>query len=105
MYSSNFEYFRPTTTAEAIELLRAHPGAKLLAGGHSLLPQMKLRVAQPAALVDIGRLSDLSGISLDGDTVRIARPPVGEPDVCAPGEFICGIDRGRRVEETRRYRA
>jgi carbon-monoxide dehydrogenase medium subunit len=71
MYSSNFEYFRPTTTAEAVEMLRAHPGAKLLAGGHSLLPQMKLRVAQPAALVDIGRLSDLSGISLDGDSVRI----------------------------------
>src|SRR5258705_12802992 len=71
MYSSNFEYFRPTTTAEAVEMLRAHPGAKLLAGGHSLLPQMKLRVAQPAALVDIGRLSDLSGISLEGDTIRI----------------------------------
>jgi carbon-monoxide dehydrogenase medium subunit len=71
MYSSNFEYFRPTTTAEAIEMLRSHPGAKVLAGGHSLLPQMKLRVAQPAALVDIGRLSDLSGISLDGDTLRI----------------------------------
>jgi carbon-monoxide dehydrogenase medium subunit len=71
MSSSNFEYFRPNTTAEAIELLRAHPGAKVLAGGHSLLPQMKLRVAQPAALVDIGRLADLSGVSLDGSTLRI----------------------------------
>jgi carbon-monoxide dehydrogenase medium subunit len=71
MYSSNFEYFRPTTPAEAVEMLRAHPGAKLLAGGHSLLPQMKLRVAQPAALIDIGRLSELSGISLDGDSLHI----------------------------------
>ena len=71
MYSSNFEYFRPATAAEAVALLRAHPGAKLLAGGHSLLPQMKLRVAQPSALVDIGRLSDLAALSLDGAMLKI----------------------------------
>jgi carbon-monoxide dehydrogenase medium subunit len=71
MYSAEFEYYRATSVAEAVELLRNHPGAKLLAGGHSLLPQMKLRVAQPAALVDIGRLAELNGITLDGDTLRI----------------------------------
>jgi carbon-monoxide dehydrogenase medium subunit len=71
MHSSEFEYYRATSVAEAIELLKAHPGARLLAGGHSLLPQMKLRVAQPPALVDIGRLPELSGITLDGDTLRI----------------------------------
>jgi len=71
MYSAPFEYYRAGSVQEAIELLQAHPGAKLLAGGHSLLAQMKLRVAQPPALVDIGRVKELSGISLDGDHVKI----------------------------------
>lgn len=71
MYSANVDYYRPTSVAEAVELLSSKPGAKLLAGGHSLLPSMKLRVAQPAALVDIGRIKELSGISVEGDSLRI----------------------------------
>jgi carbon-monoxide dehydrogenase medium subunit len=71
MYSAPFEYYRAASIAEALELLEAHPGAKLLAGGHSLLPQMKLRVSAPAALVDIGRVAELSGIQLSGDTIAI----------------------------------
>jgi carbon-monoxide dehydrogenase medium subunit len=71
MYSAPFEYYRAGSIAEALDLLQAHPGAKLLAGGHSLLPQMKLRVSTPAALVDIGRVAELSGISLSGDTITI----------------------------------
>ncbi len=71
MYSAPFEYFRASTLAEAVELLQAHPGAKLLAGGHSLLPQMKLRVSQPGALVDIGRVKELSGVNLSGGTLTI----------------------------------
>jgi len=71
MYSANFEYYRATSAAEAAQLLKAHPGAKLLAGGHSLLPQMKLRVAQPPAVVDISRISDMAGITLDGDKLTI----------------------------------
>jgi len=71
MYSANFEYYRASSAAEAVQLLAAHPGAKLLAGGHSLLPQMKLRVAQPPALVDIGRIGDMSGITLDGGKLKI----------------------------------
>lgn len=88
MYSAEFEYYRATSVAEAVELMRAHPGAKLLAGGHSLLPQMKLRVSQPAALVDISRAAELSGITLDGEMLHIgattthaalaASPVVGE---------------------------
>jgi carbon-monoxide dehydrogenase medium subunit len=71
MYSANFDYYRATSVAEAVSLLQQHPGAKLLAGGHSLLPQMKLRVAQPAALVDIGRVAELQGITLDGGQLHI----------------------------------
>jgi len=67
-----FDYARAATVDEAVELLGRHgEDAKLLAGGHSLLPLMKLRLATPAVLVDIGRLRDLSYIRADGDEVRI----------------------------------
>lgn len=63
MYPSRFDYHRAASVEEAVELLGAVEGAKLVSGGHSLIPAMKLRVAQPAALVDIGRIAGLSGIS------------------------------------------
>ena len=47
MYSAHVDYYRPTSVAEAVELLSSNEGAKLLAGGHSLIPSMKLRVVQP----------------------------------------------------------
>lgn len=63
MYPAPFEYFRPATLAEAIDLLARHgEDAKVLAGGHSLIPAMKLRLARPTALVDIGRLAELNYI-------------------------------------------
>ena len=71
MYSAPFEYYRATTIEQAIELLQANPGAKLLAGGHSLLPAMKLRVSTPPVLVDIGRIAELVGIDLSGSTITI----------------------------------
>jgi carbon-monoxide dehydrogenase medium subunit len=71
MYSANFDYHRARSLSEAQQLLAAHPGAKLLAGGHSLIPLMKLRLAAPPALIDIGRLPELRGISRSGDTIRI----------------------------------
>jgi aerobic carbon-monoxide dehydrogenase medium subunit len=71
MYAPSFEYFRARSVADAHQLLSAHPGAKLLAGGHSLLPLLKLRLAAPSALVDIGRIPELRGISRQGDQVRI----------------------------------
>jgi carbon-monoxide dehydrogenase medium subunit len=52
---------------EAIQLLSADPDAKVLAGGHSLLPAMKLRLANPSAVVDIGRIAGLRGIAVKGD--------------------------------------
>jgi carbon-monoxide dehydrogenase medium subunit len=67
-----FDYVRAGSAAEAIALLGEHgDDAKLLAGGHSLLPLMKLRLATPSVLVDIGRVSDLSYIRAEGDEVRI----------------------------------
>ena len=71
MYSANFDYHRAKSLSDAQRLLAANPGAKLLAGGHSLIPLMKLRLATPSAVVDIGRIPELRGISKSGDTVRI----------------------------------
>lgn len=71
MYAADFDYHRAASLAEAHRLLKAHPGAKLLAGGHSLIPLMKLRLAAPPAVIDIGRIPELRGISTAGDSVRI----------------------------------
>jgi aerobic carbon-monoxide dehydrogenase medium subunit len=71
MNPAGFDYFRVGSIAEAHRLLKAHPGAKLLAGGHSLIPLMKLRLSRPPAVVDIGRVGELRGISLQGDTLRV----------------------------------
>jgi carbon-monoxide dehydrogenase medium subunit len=63
MYPAPFDYVRPATIDEAIALLVQHgDDAKLLAGGHSLIPAMKLRLARPTLVVDIGRIAGLSGI-------------------------------------------
>jgi aerobic carbon-monoxide dehydrogenase medium subunit len=69
---ATFDYVRADSIDEAITQLREHgDDAKLLAGGHSLLPLMKLRLATPSVLVDIGRCPDLAYIRPDGDDVRI----------------------------------
>ena len=72
MIPAAFDYVRAGSVDEALSLLVEHGDeAKLLAGGHSLLPLMKLRLATPSVLVDIGRLSDLSYIRDGGDHVAI----------------------------------
>jgi carbon-monoxide dehydrogenase medium subunit len=71
MYAANFDYYRPATVAEAVQLLSTKENAKILAGGHSLIPAMKYRLAQPAALIDIGRIAELSGITYADGTLRI----------------------------------
>lgn len=71
MYSANFDYHRARSLSDVHRLLAANPGAKLLAGGHSLIPLMKLRLSAPPAVVDIGRIPELRGISRSGDTLRI----------------------------------
>ena len=72
MIPAPFDYVRASTAEEAVSLAGQHgDDAKFLAGGHSLLPLMKLRLAQPSVLVDIGRLADLSYIREDGDHIAI----------------------------------
>lgn len=64
MISAAFDYVRPATLDEALGLLAKHgDDAKVLAGGHSLIPAMKLRLSQPKLVVDIGRLGDLKSVS------------------------------------------
>ncbi len=63
MYPANFNYVRAGSVAEALSLIESEEDAKFLAGGHSLIPTMKLRLAEPSTLVDIGRIEDLRGIS------------------------------------------
>jgi carbon-monoxide dehydrogenase medium subunit len=72
MIAQNFEYFAPSSLSEAVSLLQKHgDGAKILAGGHSLIPMMKLRLATPEYLIDIGRIPELSYIKDDGAFIRI----------------------------------
>jgi aerobic carbon-monoxide dehydrogenase medium subunit len=72
MIPAAFDYVRAGSADEAIALLGEHGDeAKLLAGGHSLLPLMKLRLAQPSVLIDVGRLTDLSYVRDDGDHVAV----------------------------------
>ena len=70
MFPNQFEYHRPESVGAATALLAANPEAKLLAGGHSLLPAMKLRLASPTALVDLAGIGGLAGIDA-GNGIRI----------------------------------
>ena len=71
MYAAEFDYHKASSVAEAIQMLGQNPGAKLLAGGHSLLPMLKMRLANPPVLIDIGGISELQGITVTDGTVRI----------------------------------
>ena len=71
MYAPEFDYYRAGSIAEAADLLKKHAGAKLLAGGHSLIPLLKLRLTTPPALIDIGRIAELKGIGVKDGKVRI----------------------------------
>lgn len=71
MYPAKFEYYRASRVEEAVQLLTEHSGAKVLAGGHSLIPMMKLRLVRPPALVDIGRISELVGVEEKKGRLRV----------------------------------
>ncbi|HKB24418.1 MAG TPA: xanthine dehydrogenase family protein subunit M [Methylomirabilota bacterium] len=72
MYPATFQYHSPKNVKEALGLLGKHKDeAKVLAGGHSLIPMMKLRLAQPKHLVDLRRVPGLSGIKADGKALAI----------------------------------
>jgi len=72
MIPANFEYFAPQTLDEAIKLIAQHgDDCKILSGGHSLVPILKLRLATPSVIIDIGRIKGLKEIKVDGNTIRI----------------------------------
>jgi carbon-monoxide dehydrogenase medium subunit len=72
MIPESFEYLRPRSLAEAVTLLERHgEDARILSGGHSLIPAMKLRLATPRVLIDIGRLSELNYLEADSHGLRI----------------------------------
>jgi carbon-monoxide dehydrogenase medium subunit len=66
-----FEYHRPTSVKQAAALASASEDIKFLAGGHTLLPTMKMRLAAPANLIDLGQIAELRGIERSADTVTI----------------------------------
>ena len=81
MIPPSFDYHAPKSVAEALKLLGDLGGdAKLLAGGHSLLPMMKLRFAQPSHLIDLNRIAALRGIREEGPEIVIGAMTV-ENDV------------------------
>jgi aerobic carbon-monoxide dehydrogenase medium subunit len=67
----DFEYQRPASIADAVKLIKASDEAKLVAGGMTLIPTLKQRLAKPSSLIDLGALKDLVGIKVAGGTVTI----------------------------------
>lgn len=87
MYPASFDYVAPGTLKEAMDLLAQHgEDAKLLAGGHSLLPAMKLRLMQPRLLIDLARVPDLAGITVSATQVSIGAMTL-HADVAASAEL------------------
>mgnify|MGYP006272875933 FL=1 len=71
MDASEFEYLEANTVAHALELLEKHPDATVLAGGHTLLPNMEVGLADPDTVVDIGAIDAMQGIERDGDVMHV----------------------------------
>ena len=71
MFAAEFEYRKAGSIAEAVQLLADNADARLLAGGHSLIPLMRFRLARPELIIDIGGIAGLRGISVSDDAIRI----------------------------------
>ncbi|HXF67076.1 MAG TPA: xanthine dehydrogenase family protein subunit M [Burkholderiales bacterium] len=93
-----FDYHRPASLKEAASLLRKVKGAKLLAGGQSLIPALKLRLASPPALVDLAAIAELRGIKLEGATLTIGAM-MRHAEVAASKEVAIGIPALARLAE------
>ncbi len=94
-----FDYARPASVAEALQMLAGSPGAKVLAGGQTLGPMLNLRLARPALLVDITRIPELAAVSEDADAVTIGailtHAAVEDGRVPDPtGGFLAQVARG-----------
>ena len=101
MIPGKFEYHAPETLADAVALLGQYgEDGKVLAGGHSLLPMMKLRFAEPAHLIDLNRIEDLRGVRDGGDKVLIGAMTVENDLISAdllwakcPLQILCLIPK------------
>ena len=71
MYPPKFDYMRADSPANALELMAANPDAKVMAGGHSLIPAMNLRLADPGTIIDIGRVADFKFLDSNGGIVGL----------------------------------
>jgi len=71
MFAASFEYKKAESVSDAIQILSNDSEAKVLAGGQSLIPLLKLRLARPTVVVDIGGIQELKGITVDGGTMRV----------------------------------
>ncbi|NJL27779.1 MAG: xanthine dehydrogenase family protein subunit M [Thermoanaerobaculia bacterium] len=71
MFPASFDYYRAASVEDAVRLMAEHHEAKLIAGGHSLLPMMKLRLAEPLTLVDIARIAELQGLRHENGKVYV----------------------------------
>jgi len=71
MYPRSFDYVAPSSLDEALDALASNPGAKIMAGGQSLLPLMKMRLFSPDTVIDIGRIPGLDGVEDKGDHLAI----------------------------------
>ena len=92
MYPAQFEYSKAGSVAEAIQILQGDPDAKIIAGGHSLIPLMKLRLARPSRVVDIGGIAELRGISVSGGVVSIGALTTHHEITSSPDiQANCGI--------------
>src|SRR5215813_2362707 len=93
-----FEYHRPKTMKDAVALLRKTENARPLAGGQSLVAALKLRLSNPAALVDLGGLEELRGIKLDGGTLTIGAL-TRHSEVAASKDVAIGIPAVARLAD------
>ena len=97
MYPYPFSYHRPASVTEALQLIEEHgEDGKVLAGGHSLLPVMKLRLAQPSHIIDITRLDDLRGITAADGSIRIGALTTR---LSYPYGIMVNVDGRRFVDE------
>lgn len=91
MIPGPFSYHRPATVAEAVQLLAAYgDDARPLAGGHSLIPMMKLRLATPDHLIDLHGIGDLRAIRRDDDVIRIGAMTT-QHDLLASAEIASAV--------------
>ena len=79
-----FKYHRPGTVRQAANLLVKNEDAKLIAGGHTLIPVMKQRLASPSDVIDLGKLKELIGVEVSGDTLTI-KAATTHSDVASSG--------------------